>query len=208
MSISSLFNTHEDAEAAAADLQAAGFPAGSVHTVTPHSGDVTARSLRARGISAVRAESTAEAVHEGRTLVIVETPLGTAKLAMAVLNRHHPNNSGISEVRYEGYVGDDTYWFSSLFRMPLLLKDQFPLSNWLGWPLLLKDNPNKTRSFGINFLSKNEFPLSSALGWKLLSDNEAPFSSLFGFKQLSKNEFPLSSLFGWRLLSKDEAQPN
>lgn len=202
MSISSLFNTHDAALDAAADLKKVGFPSGSVHVVEPQSANVTAASLRAQGVSASRAESTAEAIHGGRTLVIAETPLGTVKLATSVLNRHQPNNSGLSEVRYEGYVGDDTFWLSSYFRLPLLLSNPFPFSTWLRLPLLAKDNPHKSHSFGLPLLSKRAFPFSSMLGLKLLSDRRSIFSDVLGIPQLSKNEFPLSSLFGWRLLSR------
>lgn len=168
MSISSLFNTHAAAMDAAADLKKSGFPEGFVHVVASQASGVSAKSLVEQGINPVRAESTAEAILEGRSLVIVETPLGTAKLATMVLNRHQPNNSGISEVRYEGYVADETTFFSSNFRFPLLLKNAFPFSSWLGLALLLKDNPEKTRSFGMPFLSGKEFPFSSMLGLPLL----------------------------------------
>jgi hypothetical protein len=206
MSISSLFNTHDAALAAAADLKDVGFQDNFVRIVSSHSSDVSAASLRAQGVSAARAESTAEAIHDGRTLVIVETLLGTAKLATVVLNRHQPNNSGISEVRYEGYSADESTWFSSLFGLPTLLSNPFPFSSWFGLPLLLKDNPEKTKSFGLALLSKSEFPFSGALGLKLLSDNQSIFSGLFGFPQLSKNEFPLSSLLGLKLLSRSGPQ--
>jgi hypothetical protein len=206
MSISSLFNTHATALEAVADLKEAGFLDSFVRVVSPQSSDVTAASLRAQGVASVRAESTANAIHGGRTLVIVETLLGTAKLATMVLNRHQPNNSGISEVRYEGYVADDSTWFSSLFGLPTLLSNPFPFSSWFGWPLLLKDNPEKTGSFGVPLLSKRQFPFSSALGLKLLSDNQSIFSGLFGIPQLSKNEFPFSSMLGLPLLTRSNSR--
>ena len=208
MSISSLFNTQATALDAAAELKKVGFRDGSVSVVSPQSADMTATSLRAQGISASRAESTAEAIRDGRSLVIVETPLGTVKLATTVLNRHQPNNSGLSEVHYEGYVADETTWFSFNFRFPLLLSNPFPFSTLLGLPLLLKDNPEKTKSFGLSLLSKREFPFSSMLGLKLLSDNQSIFSGLFGFPQLSKNEFPLSSMLGLPLLTRSSPRPD
>jgi hypothetical protein len=200
--MSSLFNSPTDAREAADDLKKAGFPAGGIHVFTPESPDVSAKTLTAHGIWPTRAAGTAEAIHDGRSLVVVETPLGTAKLATVVLNRHRPNNSGISEVQYEGYIADETTMFSSTFRIPLLLSSLFPFSNFLGLPLLAKDNPDKTSSFGIPFLSKKEFPFSSLLGLKQLIDNQSIFSGLFGFPQLSKTEFPLSSIFGLPLLIK------
>jgi hypothetical protein len=206
--MSSLFNSTTDAMEAAEDLKKAGFRAGSVHVFTPESAEVSAKTLIDHGIWPSRAASTADAIHDGRSLVVVETPLGTAKQATVVLNRHRPNNSGISEVQYEGYIADETTYFSAIFRMPLLLKNEFPFSSWLGMPLLLKDNPDKIRSFGMPFLSKKEFPFSSALGLKLLSDNQSIFSGLFGFPQLSKNEFPLSSMLGLPLLLKSGPRQN
>lgn len=187
---------------AAADLKNVGFLSGSVHVITPRSANVTAVSLRAQGVPVSRAESTAQAIHGGRTVVVVQTPLGTVKLAIAVLKRHQTNNSGLSEVRYEGYVGDTTFWLSSYFWLPLLLGNPFPFPTWLGWPLLAKDNPQKSASFGLPFLSKRAFPFSSMLGLKLLSDRRSIFSDFLGIPQLPKNEFPLSSLLGWPLLSR------
>lgn len=203
MSISSLFNTHDAAVAAAADLKASGFPETFVRIVGPQSAGVSADFLAEHGVNPVRAQSTAEAVQNGRSLVIVETPLGTAKLATFVLNSHQQSNSGVSEVRYEGFVADEKFFFSSRFSLPLLLRNPFPFSSWLGLPLLSRRS-QKSGSFGLPFLSKNAFPFSSLFGLKLLSNNQSIFSGLFGFPQLSKNEFPLSSMLGMPLLTRSE----
>jgi hypothetical protein len=204
MSVSSMFNSSADALAAASDLKKVGFRDRSLHVVSQMSGPVTPAALTKKGISPIRADAYAQSIEDGRTLVIVETPLGSAKLATQILDRHHPNNSGVSQVNYEGYIGDESTPVSSHLRLPLLLKNAFPFSSFFGLPLLLKDEPNKTTSFGFPLLMKQPFPFSSLFGLKMLTQSSTPFSDFFGLPTLSKDKFPLSSALGIPLLSKPQ----
>jgi hypothetical protein len=189
MSISRLYATEADADAAVRDLEEAGFWTTGITVLRPGAGAMTAAELSARGVTEDRAEHYATRVAAGAAVVIVDPPFGWAVRATQILARPRTGDAEAVEVSDTATVSWD---------------EAAPLSDALGLRVLSGNAAPLSSLLGIPTLSRNATPLSSAIGFKTLSGNATPLSSALGLKVLSKNAAPLSSAVGAPTLTKEQ----
>ena len=228
--ISRLYSSRENAEAAAKELRENGFGDDEINVVAPADrqgteteaaetpDDGIVASILRGGVPKAHAPAYAEGVHRGETLVSVRVPFGFAGQATGIMAKFSPTEADLPDHGYELPPHDDAAPLSSAFGWPVLSGNPAPLSSLLGWRTLstrrppakpdqeLVDDPAPlSKSIGMDVLSDNPAPLSARLGWRLLSDNPAPLSKRLGWRLLSDNPAPLSTSAGWPLLSDDPA---
>ncbi len=171
MPISRMFNTADDAMGAVRDLKSAGFKASGIHVVDKAPGYVSMDALKKKGVLAADAQKHSKELSEGKTLVLVSAPFGTAAKATEILERPRSGDSGRPQAKHEGAIWNEKHPISSALKMPLLSKHPAPLSSMLGMPTLSKKRPSvklsKKRSS--TKLITNPAPLSSKLKLPLLS---------------------------------------
>jgi hypothetical protein len=175
MSISRLFATEADADAAVRDLEEAGFWTTGITVLRPGAGAMTAAELSAHGVTEDHAEHYAEhyatQVAAGAAVVIVDPPFGWAVRATQILARPRTGDAEPVEVSDTATVSwDGAAPLSDALGLRVLSGNAAPLSSLLGIPTLIR----------------NATPLSSALGLKVLSANPAPLSSAVGAPTLTK----------------------
>lgn len=224
-----MYMSANQAQSAVAALHAAQFATGRVHLVTAPEvtencslDDITA-SVMAGYVLRSRAKVYAERIAEGRSLVVVHAPFGSAGLAIRTLEAFGPTESGWEPPAASSRAWDEAAPLSSALAMPVRLNRPTPLSDMLYLPALRKSRPGflgdlypHTLSMsdvfglpilnaaaaplsgllGLKLLKKGAAPLSTMLGLKLIKQGAAPFSKALGLKLLSRNPAPLSSLFG------------
>ncbi|MEM9457747.1 MAG: hypothetical protein AAGF11_26445 [Myxococcota bacterium] len=160
-------------------------------------------------------------LQEGHWIVGVQPPLGTAMIAIQIMERcggigaellpaqklRDPSPLSdalgipvLTSVRPNPQLARSDWSLSSFLGLGLLSRKGTPLSSLLGLKTLTKEK-KKTSSFGLPLLSNKAAPLSSMFGLKTLTKAKKKTSS-FGLPLLSRNPAPLSSLFGLRILSK------
>lgn len=197
MTVSRLFNTQEDAEAAVAELREARFSQWAVHLITAQT--VSAAALKEAGVVKANAEAYAPKISAGAALVVVDTVLGQAAKATSILAKHGPAGDAVT---YE--VAEDTSGatpLSSLMMLPVLSDNPAPLSTWLGWSILSKRQQGPDKSFGRSTLTKRGAAFS--FGLPLLSHVAAPLSRLFRWNTLLDDAAPLSGKAKMPVLSAD-----
>lgn len=135
MKLQRIYATTEDANAAAWELMEAGIGGGRTRVIPGE-----------------------------RPVVEVDPAFGTARSAIAILEKRRPGDTSPADIIEVadasdafGATGDDAAPFSRALGMPVLTKDQSFFSTYLGWPLL----------------SHSATPLSDLFGWKVLL-NEKP----------------------------------
>lgn len=161
----------------------------------------------------------ADAVQEGRTVVLITAPFGKALKATDTLKTGKQIEIGaMPEIEYHTWlqpaplsallnmkvISHRRSWMSRTFN-ELTEPDYLPTKGLMGG--LLSDNPTPLSSkIGLKPLSEetNPAPLSSKLGWSLLSDKATPLSDKIGFRALSSDRSAnKDSSFGVKLLSKN-----
>jgi hypothetical protein len=202
--ISRVYADRAKAEAAAAELDEAGF--GSVLLLHQGSGEAASEAAMARaGIGDARL--LAGRIAGGDSVVSVAPSFGGAAKATRILDRHDP-------VELELGVGEPVY-------VPRQWEGATPFSNYMGWRLLSDDvrpmerilkkpsllpSPRyfAERWWGGGLLGKEPTPLSKRFGWRLLLDRATPFSTRMKWDLLTGKATPLSSRFDWKLLATPE----
>jgi hypothetical protein len=203
-----MFDTHENASAAVAALQRAGFT--DLHSVAGKG--MAAKSTGARKAAAAPGSASmsfdnivaliamgnilkseamgyAEGVSRGKSLVIVHPPFGRAVRAIRIMSQFNPVGSGVDEPIHRPNSWDEAT----------------PMSCALGMPVLMKDDPAPlSRFWGLSPLASNSFSLSSLLGMRLLSKSQSNWTSSFGFPLLSRPKSNWTTSFGLPLLSKSQ----
>jgi len=179
MPISRLFKTHEDAQAAAAELAALSFPADGV-TIIDNKTYVSAETLGKHGVLRARAAAYAMAVREGAVLLIASAPLGTAATATEVLEKPRAGDSGPVELGFEASVWEEAAPLSSALGIPTLLKNPAPFETVTSIPTLAKKYWFFSDLFGLPLLSRNPAPFSG------LIHSPAPLSGLLKLPVLIK----------------------
>ena len=233
--ISRIYQAREDADAAAADLKQAGFDSRDINVVA--SAEASDEEILARiqegGVTATHAKVYAERIKQGDTLVSILAAFGYAVLAIDILEKHGPADTGLPEQGHEKTPLDPAAPLSSAAGWRVLSNDPAPLSSALGLPLLTRQRPRKSASKLIDkpaplskaikmpVLTDRPAILSSRLRWRVLWGDPAPLSKRLGLPVLSKeqklaptragarllsdNPAPLSSRVGWKLLLNDPA---
>ncbi|MBM4226999.1 MAG: hypothetical protein FJ164_04555 [Gammaproteobacteria bacterium] len=224
-----MFTSASQAQNAVAALHAAQFAPGRVHLVTApqatdnRSLDDITDSVMAGYVLRSRAIIYAQRIAEGRSLVVVHAPFGSAGLAIRTMEAFGPTESGWEPPAAPSRTWDEAAPLSSALALPVRMNRATPLSDMFYLPALRKSRPGflgdlyphtLTMSdilglpilgaaaaplsglLGLKLLRKGAAPLSSTLGLKLLKSGAAPLSRALGLKVLSRNSAPLSSLFG------------
>ncbi len=190
------YGDEQQAKRAVDGLASAGFDRRGIVYVEPLSENAAATATAA-GMGQL-ATFVAEKSADGLAMVAVEPPFGRARLAIAIVDDAGPvavelpatkaaakgaaKGAGAGSGRDPSPLSDKLGW-------RVLLDNPAPLSGNFGWKL-----KSEKEHFLVDKLSDNPAPLSSSLGWKLKSEKEH-----FLVDKLSDNPAPLSSSLGWKL---------
>lgn len=186
--ISRIYASRQNADAAVAGLLKAGFADSAIDLValSDEPGADVAAQIAAGGVADTHVDALAEAVRRGETLVSIRAQFGTGALATRTLQRHRPTQIELPDKGYAQQPGDPAA----------------PLSAALGWPLLSRDPAPLSSAFGLSVLTKSR-PMER--GGSPRPDNPAPFSRMIGQPVLTNTPAPLSSATGARVLWDDPA---
>jgi hypothetical protein len=148
------------------------------------------------------AETYANQMAKGGSLVLVHAPFGSAVNAMRILDAHNPSGKGIQSPQEPMLKWDSGAPLSSALAMPVLTNITHPfetvtgfsslskgkafLSTLLGIPLLSRGLEHRTSSFGIPLLSRGKHHSNSSMGLPMLSRSPTPLSSMLGIKLLTR----------------------
>lgn len=204
--ISRTYQGRENADAAAAELQKAGFDGRDINVVAPVEApdEQVLAQIQGGGVSATQAEAYADRIKRGETLVSIKAAFGYAALATGILEKHGPADTGIPEQGYEKAPTDPAAPLSSACGWRVLSSDPAPLSSALRLPLLLNREPRR----GPNTeLVDNPAPLSKVVNAPVLTDEPAILSSRFGWRVLLGDPAPLSKRVGMPVLSQEQNLP-
>ncbi len=141
----------------------------------------------------------AEAVKDGKSVVLVDPAIGFGGEAEAILEAGEPENTG----GFAYMELNNGTPLSDIFSVPTLSNPDRRLSVWSrSFKPLTRHDFTLSSKFGMGLLSSNPAPLSSKIGYKTLSGNDRPWETSMGMKLLSNNPAPLSSMFGLPLLTR------
>jgi len=146
------------------------------------------------------AESYADRLAQGGSLVLVHAPFGSAVKAELLMDDHAPIGTGIKEEREPEITWDDAAPLSSALRMPVLTRVELPVETLSGVPSLTHGPAFLSNLFGLPLLSRGTGGKSSSFGLPLLSGSTT--SSRLGLPLLWQNPTPLSSLLRLPVLKK------
>ena len=145
----------------------------------------------------------ADAVQEGKTLLLITAPFGQAQLANVTLDKGKIVELGeLPELPEHTWIQPAP--LSALLNWPVLTHRR----SWMSrtFPELKQSDSLPTKGILGGLLSHNPAPLSSKLGMSVLKENPAPLSSKVGMSVLKDNPTPLSSKLGISVL-KDNPSP-
>ncbi len=175
-----MYETSQQAEAAANKLREWGFREDLINVVTPAlpSGDFAA-AIMAGYVLKRDALVYAEGVRRGRSLVSVRAPFGKGRVAIDVLDRLGPVDSGVPDEPADHLPGwDDAAPFSSAFWMPTKARDATPFSSFWVLPVVTRKGRTLGERLGLPEVSNSSAPIQTSLGMPLLSRKVAPLSEL------------------------------
>ncbi len=183
--ITRIYESRQHAEAAATELQEAGFSADQVLMVPHPGGDRDEASaamtdtLVAAKVYKPLAVACAAEVVQGGALVTVFAPFGTAAEAERIMLEHNPvGPAGFDTVSTGLWQWDESAVFSSgFYGMPVKYDEATPFSKFWNLPVLI--DPAK---------------VTTAKWWPLLAKNAM---TLGRYEQIWHNPAPLSTKLGW-----------
>ncbi len=236
-----IFESETTAREALDKLREAGFGEARTLLVTPAAGKkagafgALANAVLAGQQMGRQAGFYAERVREGRSLVLVDAPVGQGKLATEILQSCGPVDAELVASAIQAEWGKGAP-FSAGLGIPVLLRGRpSPLSDYLGLSIgarrprtlsglfreLVSPHFALSERLGLGLLTNSAAPLSSwlrlkvlsepkrpwthSLGLPLLIDEAAPLSARAGMKTLTDEPAPLSSRLGLRVLSHNPA---
>ena len=126
----------------------------------------------------------AEGIRRGGTLVTVHAHFGTADAALAILERHGPIDSGLSEAADRPPAWDEAAPCSSLLHMPVLLADSATFSRFWNVPPLLKSGATTSSALGLPEATVSSRPFTGSFGLALISHKATILSSMLGLPVL------------------------
>lgn len=195
--ISRMYANKADADAAVDDLKEHGFTPDEIFVVTApeatESASATGNELIVEEIADMivlgyihrgHAAEHAKKVAEGGVLVTVYAPFGAGFKATAILDRHHPIDSGVPLKVYPRATWDEAAPLSSGLRLPVLSSDPTPFATFWSVPSLW--------SFSA--------PLSAWLRYSTNYNSAAPLSTLFNWPVVTEKGATISSSIGLPLL--------
>ncbi len=227
-----LYATEESAREAVRILEESGFAEDAILLVTPpEKAGAEAKMIQSAVdeglLPGSHIRTCTAGLKQGRSIVSVDAPFGSAQAAVEILEecgpvdserlppplRHNPaplseflgipvlSSQRPTEVELPK---SNSYSFPSWFGLGLLSRGATPLSSLFGIPTLTSPKKRWEKSFGLPLLSRNPTPLSKLTGLRTLTSSKRSKETSFGFRLLSRNPTPLSSLFGLRVLSKKD----
>ena len=209
--ISRVYDARGDAEAAAAELAQAKYDKRDIHLIGPDAAGADAGGddslldrLKQAGITGSHADTYAERIRQGGTLLSVAAYFGKAAMVTAVLDKHGPAETGLAEQGYEKVPADPAAPLSSYLGWRVLLDDPAPLSKALRLPTLTRQ---RTRRRPDAALADNPAPFSRAIKQPVLTNRPAILSARFGWRVLWDNAAPLSRRIGMPVLSREQKLP-
>ncbi len=182
--ICKMYGSNDNAMAAVAELSTYRWE-GEITAISAAGADGAARSaddivnalLQAY---VLRAEALiyAEGIARGGILVVVHAGFSAGQLALNILDRYNPIDSGIPEPASTGMIWDEAAPLSSALQMPTYCADPTPFATAWNLPTLAGDCASLSKAIGLSELASSDSSLSGAIGMPLLSSNPAPLSSL------------------------------
>jgi hypothetical protein len=147
--------------------------------------DIVASMMKAYVLKA-NARVFAERVKQGRAMVTVHAPFGSAEAANRILDRYGPVDSGVPQVSDRGELWDEAAPCSSALNLPVLLADSASFSRFWNVPMLVRSGATTCSSLGIRELTDSSRPFTGTFGLPLISNKATPLSSLLGLPLLTK----------------------
>jgi hypothetical protein len=215
--VTATFADHASGLAAAKDLTLNGFAEKDVRVVTKSTNFIAGAegatdaddglvvALVRDGVSRANAIAHANTVKGGSYFVSVRAQFGMARLAIAIMQRHEPEELHTYVATEPGGGFNDASPFSFAFGLPLLSGSMTPFSDFWNLPVLLTYVPPKWSAitapfsdfFGAPVLKNHVTPRI-----KLLTGKAALLSESLGLPTLSNNPAPLSALLKAPLLAR------
>jgi hypothetical protein len=197
-----IYETEKQARKAVTKLeQDGGFAKDLIRLVTPspegaESAETLSNLLEVGKLLRGDSKVYAEALKEGRSIVIVQPPFGQAQQAIEILDSLNP-----IPLVVEPKAPATTKSTSGTASGPAW-DDAAPLSSVLGWKALSQQGATPFSEF-MGFK-----PLSAGFSWgppyfSLLKRHDSGLSALFGLKLLKDDPTPLSSFLGLKTLAED-----
>lgn len=207
-----IYETEDQARSAIDRLLESGFSQSDIMLLTPSGDDNDGAVMAAIAdgfMPSTYRRSMARSLENGRSVVAITPPFGSAQLAAEILESCNPVDSdqipehsysnptplsdflgipALSHVRSTTNVSNRT-----TFSPNSLLSKKTTIFGFKA----LTDNKSKSSSFGLPLLSRK----STIIGIKPLTSSKGKSRS-FGLPLLSNNPTPLSSMFGMRTLSR------
>jgi hypothetical protein len=189
--ISRLYANEQSARKAWDELRSLGFADSYVFTPSSSAGETSAHTradiLREEMVKAYVARSEAAIyagrVSQGASLVTVHAPFSGGTLAMTILDRNGPIDSGVQQPTSPPFLWDEAAPLSSALRWPILAKTELPFEAVSGIPSLIQTRHGS----GAPVHPDDPAPFSASLGVPLLINTPTPLSSLFNFPVLLKS---------------------
>ena len=158
-----------------------------------------------------RAVAFAADVSAGRSVVLVRAVMGVAVKAADILDGHNPLPGAHNQKEFYTSSFDGRTPFSSVFGLPLLMKDATPfsrfwnmpalaraaspLSTWLNIPTLWNKPSSDTSWFGTPKLLRGTGSFSSFFNLPVLLKAGRPFSEFWHAPELSREATPFAVFF-------------
>ncbi|MBX2878305.1 MAG: hypothetical protein KTR32_00155 [Granulosicoccus sp.] len=145
----------------------------------------------------------ADAVQQGRSVVLITAPFGEALRATETLKTGKQVDIGpMPEMEY--HTWQQPAPLSALLGMPVLAHRRSWMSRAFGE--LTESGYFPTKGLFGGLLSDNPTPLSSKIGFDVLKDNNpAPLSSKLGLRTIKDDPTPISDLTGLKPLSNERS---
>jgi len=221
-SVVRIFDSEEKARDAVRKLVEDGYPEDSIYLVTPSAGaeeggapgaDAFAAAVKAGQLMGDFADTYADRVRRGRSLVVVPAAFGYARRAAEIMETCEPVDTDIElpQDPYDWNVGTP---FSSAVCLPVLQRNRpAPVSGLIGVTPLVRGTTTfgtltSSKFFPSSFFAltiKRAAPLSQTFGLKPLTTAKRGWRSSFGLPLLSGKASPLSSSLGLSTLSRNPA---
>ncbi len=215
--ITRIYEAYGDALSAVNELKRNRFGDNAIHLISmapndPSEAEMTLedRIIKA-GVPAGDAGVFAAAIREGHSLVAVRAVMGVGLKATAILNAHNPKQGAVERKDYYVSTVDQGTPLSSVFGLPVLLRDptpfatfwnmpslvrsSTPLSNWFSVPTLWRQPSTETTFFGFPKLLRSKQTLSSWYNLPLLIKSGRPFNEFFRMPELTSVAAPFSAFF-------------
>ena len=175
-------------------------PTGKGSTGAPARNALVASMMKAN-VWKSHAETYADRLSKGKSLVLVHAPFGTANKATKVMESYQPTEAGIVEPdQHPEMKWEDAAPFSSILKLPILSKNRHPAETFSGISSLTKGKAFLSTLIGMPLLSEGLTQRNTSIGMRLLSHSPTPLSSSIGMRTISQSATPLSSMLGLKVL--------